>query len=186
MITKLTKIPTNSMLKKDEKSFGYVDCFRSSITTKEQNVDIINVLGLFLQGGSKWIDQLLNIRDKIVKPFGLKTSAEKGSIQQLTVNANYEPGTQLGIFKLIDHSANEFVLGENDKHLNFRVSLLLEQSENKVDEMGLSITTVVKFNNALGRIYFIPVKPIHQLIVRTTLKDIVRELEHQKKQKLGR
>jgi len=174
MITKHHSIPDNSLLKKGGETFDYVDSFRGIIIDKKQNVDITTFLKLFSSSSPKWADHLLAIRDKIVVIFGLTTSHNK---QKQPNYAECKIGEQLGLFKLFDKSENEFVLGENDKHLNFKVSLLLETVDKKLDKKRLTITTAVKFNNVFGRIYFFPVKPIHGVIVKSTLKNIIQQFE---------
>lgn len=170
-ITKRTEIPETSFLKKEENSFHYIDSFQGIIPPTGQT-DLARILNLFLFDGPSWADHLLTLRDKLVGIFGLKTS-EKVSNDQKQVNiTKCEPGEQLGIFKLYARTENEFVLGEDDKHLNVRVSLLLESSERK-----LSITTCVIFNNFFGRLYFIPVKPVHRQIVKASMRRIVRNLD---------
>ena len=69
---------------------------------------------------------------------------------------------------------NEVILGEDDKHLNFRISLLIE-AENE-ENRKFSITTTVKFNNNFGKIYFYAIKPFHRLIVPVMLKGIIQQL----------
>jgi hypothetical protein len=177
MITKQTKIPENSILRKEKACFDYVDCFQGFIVIKEKKIEITDFLELFLHGGPKWVDFLLALRDRIVRLFGLKTQEQMAINKKPLNNVRYNTGDQLGIFKFFNQSDNEFVLGENDKHLNFRVSLMLEPLDGKIVRKKLSITTVVKFNNTFGRIYFFPVKPFHKFIVRATLKRIVQQLE---------
>lgn len=113
-----------------------------------------------------WVRKLMLIRDSIVKFLGLKTSPK---LQHL--NTKIEVGKQIGIFKVYSTSTNEILLGEDDKHLNFRVSIYKEPSNQFVN-----VSTVVHFNNLLGRIYFFPVKPIHRLIVTAALRETVNRL----------
>ncbi|MBN1113470.1 MAG: DUF2867 domain-containing protein [Bacteroidales bacterium] len=174
MITKHHSIPDSSLLKKDGEAFNYVDSFQGVILANEQSVDITTVLKLFLSSGPKWGDHLLAIRDKVVALFGLKVAHNK---QKEPNYAECKPGEQLGLFKLFDKSENEYVLGETDKHLNFKVSLLLETIDYESDKKRITITTAVKFNNIFGRIYFFPVKPIHGLLVKSTLKNITQQFE---------
>lgn len=174
MITKHTVIPENSILKSSQGNFNYIDSFSGWAITKEQTVDAPLFLKLFASGGPKWVDYLLAVRDKIVGVFGLKTGGNK------TQPSDYSKcaiGEQVGIFTVFDKAENEFILGENDKHLDFRVSLLVEPSENETNKAKLSITTAVKFNNWFGKLYFLPVKPMHGIIVRKSLKDIIRKME---------
>jgi hypothetical protein len=177
MIAKRGEVPYNSVLRRKGVSFDYVDSFQCLVVTNDRHVDITKVLTLFLQSGPKWADRLLVVRDKIVGMFGLKTTNSLVRSKGQTEGAKYQIGESLGMFKLFDQSDNEFVLGENDKHLDFRVSLLLETLDYETDKMRLSITTAVKFNNNLGRVYFFPVKPIHKILVRAMLKDIKQKLE---------
>ena len=87
-----------------------------------------------------------------------------------------EPGERLGMFKLYGKTENELILGEEDKHLKFRVSILTDDEIAHKNRQYLMITTAVEFTNLFGRIYFFPVKPFHQLIVRTTLKRMVKQI----------
>ncbi|QGY44815.1 DUF2867 domain-containing protein [Maribellus comscasis] len=179
MIKKNTKIPRQSILKKEEETFDYIDSFQSQICSKNLNIKISEILNLFLYNGPKWIGFLLSVRDKIAGLFGLKTSKKKTKNQKPKENISYKTGDQLGIFKIFDKSENEFILGEDDKHLNFKVSLLLEPGNKEINEAKISITTAVTFNNIFGKIYFFPVKPFHRLIVQKTLKRIVKNLENE-------
>ena len=74
---------------------------------------------------------------------------------------------------------NEVILGEDDKHLNFRVSLILNPKGKKTENKALIVSTTVEFNNWFGRLYFLPVRPFHKLIVPTILKGMIRDLEKQ-------
>lgn len=179
MIVKQTVIPDNSILNKDEDLFNYIDSFQSVFLEKGQSVDIVKFGKLLLSSGPKWVDPLMAIRNKIVTLFGLKTSKLLTERENQLDNFKFEPGEQLGIFKLFIKTENEIVLGEDDKHLNFRVSLLIDHIVDEIERKKLTITTAVKFNNIFGRLYFLPVKPIHKLIVRATLKEIIQQIENE-------
>ena len=40
-----------------------------------------------------------------------------------------------------------------------------------------TITTVVKFNNRLGRLYFFFIRPFHKVIIRSMLKRVAKRLK---------
>src|SRR5437773_5900730 len=63
-----------------------------------------------------WIGWLTNIRDAIVASFGLKTAKY---LATLSSEANAD---RIGIFKVYSKSETEIVLGEADKHPEFRRS----------------------------------------------------------------
>jgi Protein of unknown function (DUF2867) len=62
----------------------------------------------------------------------------------------------------------ELILGEDDRHLDFRLSLLLRaRPDGSGDE--LVATTVVRCHNALGRMYLALIAQFHRLVVITNL-----------------
>lgn len=106
-------------------------------------------------------------RNSIVSVFGLKTSILEQS------GNRWEIGSQAGMFKVFGKTTHEIILGDDDKHLDFRVSLLLEPDK---QYKRVAVTTTVKYHNWLGRCYFFFVKPIHRLIVPLTLKPKFKRL----------
>lgn len=175
-----SKIPNNSTLKSDKNSFDYVDSYQNLFLDETDRIDITKIGKLFFASGPKWIDGLFTIRNKIVGLFGLKTSGNTTGRQKQLDNFKCEKGEQLGLFKVFDKTDNEIILGEDDRHLNFRVSLLLDKFEGKTKQKNLTITTTVKFNNSFGRLYFLPVRLFHKLIVPTMLKGIIKQIETEK------
>ncbi len=177
MTVKKIELPENSILKKDGKNYDYIDSYQSDFTTTNNNIGITEIGKMFFKSGPKWVGKLFTIRNKIVGLLGLKTAGSINDRQKLLDNFKCEPGEQLGLFKVFSKTNNEIILGEDDKHLNFRVSLFLDQRLNETNKKTLSISTTVEFNNWFGRIYFLPVRPFHKLIVPTMLKGIIKELE---------
>lgn len=112
----------------------------------------------------------MHIRDGIVRRMGLKTTSHRKFKPQLA----FVPGEKAGIFNILDKNDRELILGEDDKHLNFRVSLYLQPPESAPQQ--LVCTTTVHYNNAWGRLYFFFVKPFHRLIVPAILKNTVYQL----------
>lgn len=127
----------------------------------------------FLLKPPRWITALFTLRNGIAGFFGLKAGG-KGGGQRLPGDFKLEPGERLGPFKVFSKSKTEVVIGEDDRHLNFRVSLFFEQQP--ANERTIVISTVVRFNNWLGRFYFLPVRPFHALIVRTLLKNAAQSI----------
>lgn len=173
-IVKKSELPETSILKADKPGFDYVDSFACEFTDSNQRVGAREVGKAFFSSGPKWIDKLFALRNRIVRRLGLKTSGDLINRQELLRQFQCEPGEQLGLFKVFHKSDNEVVMGEDDRHLDFRVSLSIHGTFNKT----LTITTTVKFRNWFGRLYFLPVRPFHKLIVPTMLKGIVEKLEN--------
>jgi hypothetical protein len=145
-IKKIDTIPEKSKLLAGFEIADYCESYRIKNPANE-NIEEITAQIFNLP---KWIKGLMKIRDWMVKPFGLKTSKE------------IKPGE---IFPVLCHEKNEILMGMDDKHLNFRVSVLIDREISSV-----YITTIVLFNNLFGKIYFQCIKPFHQLMITSIMK----------------
>lgn len=174
---KIAKVgfPKNSILSKNINSYDYIDSFAGTIVNKKRSVSITEIGEAFFTSSPKWSKKLFALRNKMVQLIGLKTGSH-----DKPKSFTCEPGEQVGIFTVFDKTDNEIILGENDKHLDFRVSLLYSKEKNT--EVGdlLTISTTVTYHNRLGVLYFLPVRPFHQLIVPVMLKKMLRKLEIEK------
>ena len=162
-----TTLPATSILRKNLLSYHYIDSYKSDFKPTENNLMATDVGRAFFSSAPKWIEKLFNLRNKIVAVFGLKVSNKKPNIDDFKFNV----GERLGLFQVFDKNENELILGEDDKHLNFRISLFIDHHSKEI-----IITTTVVYNNWFGKFYFLPVKPFHKFIVPSMLKAIIKEL----------
>jgi hypothetical protein len=109
-----------------------------------------------------WIRLLLGLRDGLVAGFGVKTTQE---VRRAAIADNAE---RIDFFRILARSDRELILGEDDRHLDFRLSLLLRvRPDGSGDE--LVATTVVRCHNALGRVYLALIARFHRLVVISNL-----------------
>jgi hypothetical protein len=115
-----------------------------------------------------WIMALLQVRGLFAKITDLKHPpiTDVGPIEPGPERRPYAVGERVGLFTVQGITAKELILGLDDKHLNFRVSVL-RSKQNGVDKV--TVSTVVELHNSLGRAYLFVVKPFHKLIVRSIL-----------------
>lgn len=106
-----------------------------------------------------WIGALTNVRDAVVARLGLKTA------KHLATLSSDATAPRIGIFRLFSTSESEVVLGENDKHLDFRVSVLRPPGSTQ-----LTLSTVVHCHNRLGRTYLAVIAPFHRQVVKASLR----------------
>jgi len=110
-----------------------------------------------------WIKALVAVRDAMVTPFGVKTSGE--------VRASRADNERVDFFPVQWESNDEIVLGEDDRHLDFRLSLLRRNSPTGTQ---LIATTVVHSHNAFGLTYLNVIRPFHHLVIRASLARFAR------------
>lgn len=117
----------------------------------------------------RWLGSLMGLRDLLVARFGLKTATQL----QDPAKAGQHP--RVGIFRIYETRSHEIVLGEDDKHLDFRLSVLhetLPAVDGSASQVVLS--TVVHCHNRLGRLYILLIAPFHRAIVQATLRRAAR------------
>lgn len=111
-----------------------------------------------------WVNRLMAARNWLAGLVGLKNLGHLGALDAARPAAAYRVGDRVGIFCLLYLSGEEVMLGDSDKHLDVVLSVC------KGPQGTVSVTTVVHVHNMLGRLYMLPVTPLHKLIVRTMLK----------------
>ena len=118
-----------------------------------------------------WVTALLRIRDRSVSLVGLKTS---GGVKRTAVErATLQPGDRAGLLTIRARTYDEILMGEDDRHLNFRASMLVRDEGDRATAV---LSTVVHYNGSLGRVYFFFVRPFHRLIIPSMLRRLPREL----------
>jgi hypothetical protein len=112
-----------------------------------------------------WIGWLTNVRDAIVACFGLKTARRLANLPDEEAGRD-----RIAFFKVYSRSETEIVLGEDDRHLNFRLSVLRSPDSSPPPGGQLTVSTVVHCHNRLGRAYIWVIAPFHRLIVKASLR----------------
>lgn len=106
-----------------------------------------------------WVNALMGARNVIMAPFGLKTEND-----ETTKN-------RVGFFPVINETEHTLVVGMDDRHLDFRCVIDIENSGLG---QNVSIATIIRRHNRLGRIYLATITPFHRLIVRSALARLAR------------
>ena len=83
-------------------------------------------------------------------------------------------GGSAGMFSVCGKSANETAIALDDKHLKAYISVLFREDGSELTTVTCS--TIVRFHNRLGRVYFWLIRPFHGLAVKGMLKHVIRKL----------
>ena len=160
MIKKVSKIeaPSKSAYAQYISDIDYSDAYQVLLEDDRRSIEEIYTY-LFTYK-PLWLKHLFLIRNKIVGLFGLKTEVSFEDRDSLEV------GKKLGFFEIFSIEEKEIIAGEDDKHLNFRVSVYKE------DEV-LIVSTLVHYNNLFGKVYMMIIAPFHKLIVKMLLRRMI-------------
>ncbi|PJI41047.1 DUF2867 domain-containing protein [Ferrovibrio sp.] len=132
-----------------------------TVVVPRGDLDARAVAALAFSSLPDWAGWLIKIRNLAMRPFGLKTDE---IMQGLPV---------------LQEGPTDVVVGVNDDHLDFRTQFRTDTIRLGPDgpHLGLvTVTTVVRTHNRLGRIYLAAVMPIHKLVVRSLLARVAGKL----------
>jgi hypothetical protein len=136
----------------------------------EASADLTALTKALFNSPPAWIRGLLRLRDRLMRPLGVKTTDE---IRQAGA---IDGRDRIGFFPVFRRSPSEIILGEDDRHLDFRASVLLQAGDG-AGPRRLVVTTAVRCHNLLGRIYLSVIRPFHVLIVRSNLGRVLETPE---------
>lgn len=171
------QLPAHSLLQGSFQPLHYVDAFTADFHDPDHKIGPREAALAFFQSGPRWVGGLLRLRNALVGWLGLKTSVAHVDVAAALAAFRCVPGERIILFQVKAVGPNEVVLGDEDRHLDFRVSLWMEAAASGDPAMrSLTISTAVRFHNRWGRLYFFPVKPFHRLIVRVMLRRTVQGL----------
>lgn len=129
--------------------------------------DVTALARAALEQPSPWFVLLLGLRDAVMSIVGVKSSRRIGS------EAGLQGRETIGFFPVLHRTPDELILGENDRHLDFRASVSVRAREG-TSQRELVLTSVVHCHNALGRVYLLAIRPFHRLVVRSNLARVAR------------
>tara|TARA_B100000686_G_scaffold7898_1_gene7911 strand:+ start:100 stop:624 length:525 start_codon:yes stop_codon:yes gene_type:complete len=150
---------------------NYEDRFCLIFKTKKI-IDVDFIIVNLIKSIPKWFKFLLDLRNLIANIFGLKT----GKFVKVYENeeiSNFKQDQLIGDIFILLKEKNHLIVELKDKHLDFRFSIWIRQEDCKTK---LSLSTIVKFNNIFGKIYFFLIKPFHRLIIPNILKKLSYEI----------
>ena len=155
-------IPSQSAVATAFKSVNLADAFSIQLPSgASKDPDVLARFIFSVQ--PSWIRALTHVRDAIVAAFGLKTAKHLATLSGPAAK-------RISIFRVFAMSETEVVLGENDKHLDFRLSILCTPDSPPSTGSQLTLSTVVQCHNRLGRTYLSVIAPFHRQVVKASLR----------------
>ena len=163
--------PRTPLLDGSLRRVDFADAFRARLADGSLD-DIDAIASAFVEvfTGAPLFKVPMWIRDQVVRPFGLKRSDAFKSPPPYS----FRPGARSPMFKVLERrDDDEILFGEDDSHLDFRLSMLVERTGSG---SFVTLTTIVQFNNWVGRAYFAIVRWGHRVIVPAMMRRALRRL----------
>ena len=156
-------VPVASNLLHALKAVHFCDAFQASVSNPELGPR--DAYRAVFACAPAWVSLLMKMRGMVASMLGLRHGGEAGF--DVSSDARYEIGQRVGRFSVRSIERNELIVGEDDKHLDFRISIY-RSSLNGVETV--TVSTAVEIHNAIGRMYMLVVGPFHRYIARTMMQ----------------
>ena len=109
-----------------------------------------------------WMKLLLIVRNKVASLAGLD-APNASEILHVEVKDRYVVGEKIGVWPIFWLSEDEIVAGRNNRHMDFRLSVLKIPDG---DGTSVVVSTVCTVHNVPGKLYLSLVVPFHRYGVR--------------------
>lgn len=167
-------LPGDSGLHDYMRPRDFMDCFSVEIANSwaRETASMLDLAELCFSINVPGADPLMKLRNLIVKPFGLKTADDMTGQSSGAARPRAE-GDRIGFFRIYSVSEHEIILGEDDIHQDFRVSLYRTSSA----PGRLFAATCCRRHNLFGHLYLATILPFHKMIVMGMLDGLAKKLE---------
>ena len=161
-------VPSCSALSRDLIRDAYFhDSYRAPLARPE--LGIVDVFFALFGHTPIWMKILLIVRNAAARACGLEAPSV-GEIMKSTVRSEYRVGEKIGPWPIFFIADNEIVAGRNNKHLDFRLSVLKVKDGNTT---SVVVSTICTVHNVFGKIYLFFIVPFHRKGVRSLMSNAV-------------
>jgi hypothetical protein len=168
MIVTETEVPASSALDRPMVAAAYFrDSYSAPLT--QPDAGMVQIFMAIFGHHPWWMKRALILRNRAVSLFGLggPTASE---IINFQVKDSYAVGDKIGVWPLFAVSDDELIAGRDDKHQDFRLSVLRRRDGERAT---VTVTTICKVHNLFGKVYLFVVIPFHKAGVRYLLAQAV-------------
>jgi hypothetical protein len=161
-------IPSASVLDRRLIEAAYFrDSYRAPLNRpKASVVDIFT--GLFAHHPI-WMKILLIVRNRVAAFCGLDAPTASEIIHP-RFRSSYVVGDKIGVWPIFSLTETELVAGRDNKHLDFRLSVLRETDG---ETASVVVSTICTVHNAFGKLYLFFIIPFHKWGVQRLISNAI-------------
>jgi len=157
-------VPSGSMLGREFVEHAYFrDSYRAPLIHRELGIADV-FFGIFAHH-PWWMKLLLIVRNKLVSLAGLDAPTASEFLH-VEIKDRYVVGEKIGVWPIFWIGEDEIIAGRNNKHMDFRLSVLKVLDG---DRTSVVVSTICTVHNLSGKVYLFFVVPFHRYGVRRLL-----------------
>jgi hypothetical protein len=136
------------------------DSYRVPLSRRE--LGIVDIFFAIFAHHPLWMKLLLIARNKVAYLIGLDAPSAS-EILHVAIKDRYAVGEKIGVWPIFWLSEDEVLAGRNNKHLDFRLSVLKVADG---DGTSVVVSTICSVHNLSGKLYLFCIAPFHRYGVR--------------------
>lgn len=160
------EIPAGSLILTALPKRSFADAYRAPLAKPAASPADIFLAAA--RSSPRWIARLMALRNRLVRLVGLKDVGQFNAPAAAPAPRSFAIGDRLGIFTIVAQTAEELLLGIDDRHLDVRVCVTRQP---QAQPPAYVVSTIVDVHNALGHTYMLPVSRIHPFVVRAMMRN---------------
>lgn len=150
-------IPPSSLLGGERPTSAYFwDAYRAPL--RRPQASVVDIFFAILGHHPWWMKAALIVRNVLASWCGLD-APRAAEIVHLEVKASYRVGETIGVWQLYALTDIELIAGRDNKHLDFRFSVLKETNG---EVPSVVVSTQCTVHNRFGKVYLFFVVPFHK------------------------
>jgi hypothetical protein len=155
------EVPPGSMLSREPMQHAYFrDSYRMPLRRGE--LGIVDIFFAIFAHHPAWMKLLLIVRNKVASLAGLDAPSAS-EILHVEIKDRYVVGEKIGVWLIFWLGEDEVVAGRNNKHMDFRLSVLKVPDG---DGTSVVVSTICSVHNLSGKLYLFFIIPFHRYGVR--------------------
>jgi hypothetical protein len=161
-------VPSTSALSRELIGNAYFhDSWRAPLARPD--LGIVDLFFALFGHTPRWMKLLLIARNAAARLMGLEAPTVN-EIMRPEVRKEYHLGEKIGPWPIFFIADNEIIAGRNNKHLDFRLSVLKAREGAAAD---IVVSTICTVHNLFGKIYLFFIVPFHRAGVRSLISNAV-------------
>jgi hypothetical protein len=150
-------IPSVSVLNRRTIEGAYFrDSYRAPLS--RSNAGVVDIFHAIFGHHPAWLKVLLIVRHRIASLCGLDVPSASEVIE-FEIKDRYAVGDKIGVWPIFWLSDTELVAGRDNKHLDFRLSVLKITDG---ETASVVVSTLCTVHNTFGRLYLFFIVPFHK------------------------
>lgn len=157
MTTMKCDVPSVSVLDRHLIENAYFrDSYRTSL--RDPHASVVDIFFAIFGHHPRWMKAILMIRNRIASLCGLDAPTAS-EILHPEIKSSYSVGDTIGVWPIYALTETELVAGRDNKHLDFRLSVLKVMEG---ETASVVVSTICTVHNTFGKIYLFFIVPFHQ------------------------